>query len=105
MLGPFNFFHRNTGLLDGLTYARAYHEYEREFRAIICTLDARATKNGDLRPTDVTYGSEKKVWWRCTFGHSWPSIIYNRTRETGSECSICYKKGIRKPAEGQTKLI
>ena len=22
------------------------------------------TKNGDLTPKDVTYGSNKKVWWR-----------------------------------------
>ena len=21
------------------------------------------TKNGDLKPMDVTYGSKKKVWW------------------------------------------
>ena len=27
-------------------------------------------KNGDLKPTDVTKGSDKKVWWKCKKGHS-----------------------------------
>ena len=26
-------------------------------------------KNGDLKPTQVTYGSGKKVWWKCNYGH------------------------------------
>ena len=24
------------------------------------------TKNGNLRPEDVTYGSGKKIWWVCS---------------------------------------
>lgn len=44
-------------------------------------------KNGDLHPTDVTAGADKKVWWRCRKGHSWESIIYSRKAGTG--CPYC----------------
>ena len=47
------------------------------------------TKNGDLRPRDVTPGSGKKVWWLCAEGHEWQAAIYSRSR--GSGCPHCYK--------------
>ena len=30
-------------------------------------------KNAPLRFEDVTPGSDRKVWWRCDKGHSWPA--------------------------------
>ena len=45
------------------------------------------TKNGTLRPTDVTSGSAKAVWWQCKKGHEWFTAINNRSRGTG--CPIC----------------
>lgn len=46
------------------------------------------TKNGDLRPTDVTCGSNRKVWWKCsTCGYEWQAIISHRSR--GSGCPFC----------------
>ena len=45
------------------------------------------TKNGDLKPTDVTCGSKKKVWWTCSKGHDWEATITNRSR--GNGCPIC----------------
>lgn len=44
-------------------------------------------KNGDLKPTQVTYGSSKKVWWKCDNGHEWITSINNRTR--GRNCPYC----------------
>lgn len=38
------------------------------------------TKNGFLTPLDVTYGSDKKVWWRCRRGHEWQARIGRRNR-------------------------
>ncbi|MFL2739272.1 MAG: zinc-ribbon domain-containing protein, partial [bacterium] len=32
------------------------------------------TKNGDLKPSEVTYSSNKKVWWLCPKGHSYDSF-------------------------------
>jgi len=47
------------------------------------------TRNGNLRPRDVTPGSGKKVWWLCEEGHEWQAAIYSRNR--GSGCPVCYK--------------
>ena len=44
-------------------------------------------KNGDLKPTDVTKGSDKKVWWKCEKGHEWKAPINVRNRGTG--CPYC----------------
>ena len=55
-----------------------YHEIAKEWHPI---------KNGDLKPTDVTFGSGKKVWWKCEKGHEWISSIANRVR--GKGCPYC----------------
>ena len=47
------------------------------------------TKNGDLNPTDVMAGSNKKVWWICKEGHEWEAVI--SIRKAGRGCPICYK--------------
>ncbi len=44
-------------------------------------------RNGDLKPEDVTVGSNKKVWWKCSKGHEWQSIINNRHKGIG--CPVC----------------
>ena len=31
-------------------------------------------KNGDLKPTDISAGSNRKVWWRCDRGHEWKTM-------------------------------
>ena len=40
------------------------------------------TLNGELAPEQFTAGSSrKKVWWLCPKGHSYDSVIANRTKE------------------------
>ena len=53
------------------------------------------TKNGDKKPKDFTYGSNKKVWWLCPKQHVYPAIIKNRTG-LGSGCSECNKEKRKK---------
>tara|TARA_B100000315_G_scaffold256735_1_gene303427 strand:+ start:226 stop:1740 length:1515 start_codon:yes stop_codon:yes gene_type:complete len=49
------------------------------------------TKNGELKPDEVTHGSQKKVWWLCPKGHPYDSIIKDRTRkDRPSGCPHCY---------------
>lgn len=45
------------------------------------------TKNGNLTPWDVTFGSDPIIWWKCKEGddHIWPARIYTR-RESGCPC-------------------
>ena len=50
------------------------------------------TKNGDLTPADVTFGSGRKVWWKCSKGHEWEVSISNRTK--GNGCPYCSGKKI-----------
>ena len=45
------------------------------------------TKNGDLTPDDVSYGSAKKAWWICRNGHDYFSKICDRTN--GKGCKKC----------------
>lgn len=48
-------------------------------------------KNEQLTPENVTYGSQRQVWWMCENGHSWQARAYART--TGnSRCPYCTKK-------------
>lgn len=44
-------------------------------------------KNGELKPTDVKAGSNRKAWWICNKSHEWESVIASRTR--GNGCPIC----------------
>ena len=46
------------------------------------------TKNGHLKPTDVTYGSGKKVWWICSIGHEYQASIHDRGLGQ-TKCPIC----------------
>ncbi|USK82635.1 hypothetical protein LHV56_12475 [Peribacillus frigoritolerans] len=53
--------------------------------------DWHPEKNGDLKPTDVTKGSNKRVWWHCSVcGHEWNIPVKNRNK--GSGCPKCARK-------------
>ena len=48
-------------------------------------------KNGDLLPSQVNYGSKRKVWWKCkTCGKEWQTAVSNRSYGYG--CPKCAKK-------------
>ncbi len=44
-------------------------------------------KNGELDPTKITVGSEKRAWWKCEKGHEWEARIYSRNNGRG--CPYC----------------
>ena len=50
-------------------------------------------KNGNLKPSDVMSGSNKKVWWVGKCGHEWQATINSR-KNVG--CPICDGKKILK---------
>ena len=53
------------------------------------------TKNGNLKPENFTYGSGKKVWWKCPKGddHEWNTTIHNRTTNKRN-CPFCYNQKV-----------
>lgn len=50
------------------------------------------TRNGDLKPENVTRGSDRKIWWKCERGHEYEATISNRSY--GKGCPICAGKKI-----------
>ena len=45
------------------------------------------SKNKDLKPSDFSFGSQKKVWWKCSKNHEWQAVIKNR--DSGAGCPEC----------------
>jgi hypothetical protein len=58
--------------------------------AFLCEWDYN--KNGELRPEDFTGGSNVKVWWKCSIGHSWITAI--KCRSNGTNCPFCAGKKV-----------
>jgi len=51
------------------------------------------TKNGDLTPNDVSYGSNKKVWWLCSKCFcEWNTTINSRNDTGCPKCAIEQKE-------------
>ena len=46
------------------------------------------TKNGNLKPEDVSSGSGKEVWWLCPAGHSYLMVVNQRAKR-GYNCPYC----------------
>lgn len=51
-------------------------------------------RNGAETPRSVSYGSKKKVWWRCGSGHEWQAMVKSRVSGTG--CPICNNRVVQK---------
>lgn len=50
------------------------------------------TKNPELIPDSITFGSNKKAWWVCSKGHEWEATVFSRTTNQRG-CPYC--KGVR----------
>ena len=58
--------------------------------------------NGGLKPSEVTTGCSRRVWWRCSEGHVWRAAIYSRTGPKKCGCPIC--AGVVKQDKPYAKL-
>lgn len=47
------------------------------------------TRNGKVKPSDVTPGSGLMVWWKCPRGHVWQATVNNRHQ--GHGCMRCFR--------------
>ena len=47
------------------------------------------SKNIDILPTEISYGAELSVWWKCKYGHSWKAMVSSRTGKQKSGCPYC----------------
>ena len=48
-----------------------------------------STRNFPLLPKDVSYGSNKKIWWRGECGHEWQASPHSRTGKNSPGCPYC----------------
>lgn len=66
------------------------------------------TKNGDLKPENVTFGSNTKVWWLGKCGHEYEQKICYRTNSNGG-CPYCsrqkFMKGVNDLATTNPELL
>ena len=49
-------------------------------------------RNTDATPSQLTLGSHKKVWWKCSKGHEWLAEVYSRNSRNG--CPYCVGKKV-----------
>jgi hypothetical protein len=56
-----------------------------------------ATRNEGLSPQEVTPGSARTVWWRCSVNgkHCWRASVANRVRRA-SGCPRCARRSFLK---------
>lgn len=52
------------------------------------------TKNDDLTPSDLVFGSARKVWWQCSTDplHEWETSPSRRRGKLATGCPFCVKK-------------
>ena len=50
-------------------------------------------KNGALHPSNVTAGSNRRVWWQCEKGHSYRAVIAQRVQR-GDGCPYCANRKV-----------
>lgn len=96
--------HEWEATLANRTHSRSGCPYCRGFRVSVTnSLASRfpelaaewhPTKNGELTPADVAYGSGRKVWWKCPNGDDHEFIASPNTRTSYRGCPYCAGKRI-----------
>lgn len=46
------------------------------------------SKNKNITPLDISYGSQRRVWWKCKNGHEWYVSVGSRTFRN-RQCPYC----------------
>lgn len=50
------------------------------------------SEKNEIKPTEVSIGSHKKVIWKCRYGHEWKSVVYARIK--GIVCPVCADRAV-----------
>lgn len=58
-----------------------------EFPELIAEWDYDKNGMEGTFPSEITRGSHKTVWWKCSKGHLWKAPVYDRT--AGRGCPYC----------------
>lgn len=73
-------------------YMSRRKENSLEQRAPQLAAEWHTERNGQLTPAMISFGSGKKVWWKCGKGHEWKASVSNRYQ--GGKCPYCSGKKV-----------
>lgn len=51
-------------------------------------------EKNEITPQEVVWGSNKRVWWKCKYGHEWKMPVYRRTQDKPRRCPECRQLGL-----------
>ena len=69
-------------------------KYVIDNKKLMSEWDWHKNENLGFIPSQITMGSDKKVWWKCNKGHEWQAII--KSRNKGNGCPYCAGKKVLK---------
>lgn len=73
---------------SGRKVLQGFNDFQTEYPILAKEWDYE--KNA-IKPTEVTKGSNKKVWWKCSIcGYEWEAIVSKRS--SGRGCPVCAKE-------------
>ena len=67
-----------------------FNDFESQYPGLVKEWDY--DKNKKL-PSQYAAGSDARVWWKCSNGHSWKTTINSRTKRSGG-CPYCSNKKV-----------
>ena len=82
-----------SNIYEGYLFAKQKNNLEEKFPDI--AEEWHPTKNRNLKPSQVSYSSNKKVWWLCPKGHPYDRPVNTRTRKNRKGgCPYCAGKRV-----------
>ena len=82
---------RDCPICSGKKVLEGYNDLQSKYPLIAKEWNYK--KNGELYPNNISYGSEKKVWWICEKGHEWQTTPNQRTCKLLG-CPFCSHKAV-----------
>ena len=79
---------RGCPICRGLTVLKGFNDLASQKPKIAA--EWHPTKNEELTPDAITVMSEKKIWWKCEYGHEWRAAV--STRSQGHGCPTCSRR-------------
>ena len=89
-------------ICSGKKVLTGYNDLSTTHKELLKEWDWEKNDSIGVKPSEITYGSKKKVYWKCVRGHSWQAVVYART--TGKcgcrQCSAELKMSFPEKAIG-----
>lgn len=91
--------------IDGIQRLKLLRTLEKIPAEAVPLREWHPTKNGKRTLDSLTYGSQKKVWWRCNHGHVWQAAVYSRAGPQKCGCPVCAGRVNKKRMERYAAMM